>query len=172
MERPWVPASPRVMVREALPGDALAIARVHVASWQAAYQTLIPPARLATFTVPARTAAWRRNLAERSGVRTNVFDGDDGILGFASIGPSRELPGWGELWALYVAPEAWGRGVGSALFADAIVALAARGLRRVTLWVLEGNARALQFYRGNGFVLDGTRKVEDGLAQLRLRWSR
>ena len=39
----------------------------------------------------------------------------------------------------------------------------------MTLWVLEGNARALQFYQGNGFVLDGTRKVEDGLPQVRLR---
>ena len=172
MDRPLVPVSPRLTVREARPGDALAIARVHVASWQAAYQTLIPTGRLARFTVPARTAAWQRNLAERSSVRTTVFDSDQGIVGFASIGSSRELPGWGELWALYVAPEAWGRGVGSALFADAIAALAARGMRRVMLWVLEGNTRALQFYQGNGFVADGTSKIEDGLPQLRLRWTR
>ena len=37
------------------------------------------------------------------------------------------------------------------------------------LWVLEGNDRALGFYRGGGFALDGARKVEDGLPQLRLR---
>lgn len=156
-------------VREASVGDALAIAQVHVASWQSAYRTLIPPGRLARFTVPVRTAAWRRNLAERSGVRTTVFEVGGQIVGFASIGASRELAGWGEIWAIYVAPEAWGRGVGSALFADAIATLAARGMPRVMLWVLEGNTRALQFYQGNGFVLDGTRKIDDDLPQLRLR---
>jgi ribosomal protein S18 acetylase RimI-like enzyme len=160
-------------VREATIADAVAIARVHVASWQVAYRELIPASRLATFTVPARTAAWRHNLGRRSEVFTDVFDdGDDGIVGFASFGASRELPGWGEIWAIYVAPEAWGRGVGSALFADAMATLAARGLARVMLWVLEGNERALRFYQGSGFVLDGARKVEDGLAQLRLRRGR
>ena len=156
-------------VREASVGDALAIAQVHVASWHAAYRELIPASRLATFTVARRTAAWDRNLRLRSGIRTAVFVDGDQVRGFAAVGPSRELAGWGEIWALYVAPDAWGRGVGSALFADAIAALAAAGLRRVFLWVLEGNARALQFYQGNGLVLDGTRKVEDGLPQLRLR---
>ena len=156
-------------VRAARPGDALALARVQVASWQAAYRELIPAGRLAAFTVAARTAAWRHNLAHPAGVRTTVFDGDGGVTGFASVGASRELRGWGEIWMIYVAPDVWGRGVGSALFADAIAALTARGLGRVMLWVLEGNARALQFYQGSGFVLDGGRKIDDGLAQLRLR---
>ena len=156
-------------VRAATFGDAAAIARVQVASWQAAYRELIPTSRLAAFTVPVRTVAWQRNLREPSGVRTTVFDGDDGVTGFASVGASRELRGWGEIWSIYVAPEAWGRGVGSGLFADAIGALAARGLASVMLWVLEGNGRALRFYQGGGFVLDGTRKVDDGLPQLRLR---
>jgi GNAT superfamily N-acetyltransferase len=156
-------------VREATLEDAEAIAKVQVASWHAAYRGLIPAERLAAFTVRARTAAWRHNLRQRTGISTTVFAGDDGVVGFAAIGRSRDLPGWGEIWALYVAPDAWGRGVGSALFADAIGHLAGRGMARVMLWVLEGNARALQFYQGNGFVLDGARKVEDGFAELRLR---
>jgi GNAT superfamily N-acetyltransferase len=69
-------------------------------------------------------------------------------------------------------PDHWGRGVGSALFADAIAELTARQLTHVMLWVLEGNTRALQFYQGSGFVLDGARKIEDGYPQLRLRRER
>lgn len=157
------------MVREARIEDAAAIARVQVASWHAAYRALIPAGRLAAFTVPVRTAAWQRNLRPGSEVRTAVFDGPDRVLGFASVGRSRDLAGWGELWALYVDPTAWGRGIGSALFADALAALARRRLPDVLLWVLEGNDRAIGFYRGGGFVPDGTRKVEDGLPQLRLR---
>lgn len=157
------------MIREARPEDASAIARVQVASWHAAYRALIPAGRLAAFTVPARTAAWRHNLTSSSGMRTAVFDGPAGVQGFASAGPSRDLRGWGEVWALYVAPTAWGGGVGSGLFADALAALAGRGLTKVLLWMLDGNDRALQFYQGSGFALDGGRKVEDGLAQVRLR---
>lgn len=157
------------MVRLARLADADAIARVHVASWHAAYGALIPAGRLAAFTVPVRTAAWRRNLTGDARMRTTVVERDGAIVGFAAIGPSRDLAGWGEIWAIYVDPAVWGTGVGSALFADALAALAARGLPRVLLWVLEGNQRALQFYQGSGFVLDGARKVEDGLPQLRLR---
>lgn len=170
------------MVRLARREDAAAIARVHVASWQAAYRGLISERRLAAFTVPVRTMAWERNLAARGDVRTTVFEASEAcpadagaaqaaqeVVGFASIGRSRDEVGWGEIWAIYVAPRWWGRGVGSALFADAMAELARRGFSRVMLWVLEGNERALQFYQGNGFVLDGTRKVDDGFPVLRLR---
>lgn len=159
----------RRMVRLARPEDAAAIARVQVESWHAAYRGLISERRLASFTVPVRTMAWQRNLAVRGDVRTTVFEAEEKIVGFASIGRSRDLEGWGEIWAIYVAPDWWGRGVGSALFADAMAELAARGLSRVMLWVLDGNERALQFYQGNGFVLDGTRKSDDGFPVRRLR---
>jgi GNAT superfamily N-acetyltransferase len=149
-----------------------------VDSWHAAYRGLLPEQRLAKVTLPARTAAWQRILSPpssasaRRGSVTTVFDGEAGLTGFASFGESRDLAGWGEIAALYVAPAHWGRGVGSALFADAIADLTARQLSQVMLWVLEGNSRALQFYRGNGFSLDGARKVEDGYPQLRLRRER
>lgn len=159
-------------VREALIDDADAIARVQVASWHAAYRELIPASRLATFTVPYRTMAWRRGLRERGATRTTVFDVDGEITGFASVARSREISGWGELRELYVAPDAWGQGVGSGLFAEAMAWFAAHGVRSVLLWMLDGNTRALGFYQGCGFVLDGARKTEDGFRQVRLRRAR
>ena len=164
----------RVKVRAARLDDAAAIARVQVDSWHAAYRGLISDQRLAKVTLPARTAAWQRTLSPltpRVSI-TTVFEGEAGITGFASYGKSRDLAGWGEIWAIYVSPDHWGCGVGSALFADAIAELTARQLPHVMLWVLEGNTRALQFYQGSGFVLDGARKIEDGYPQLRLRRER
>lgn len=158
-----------VLVREARLEDAAALARVQVESWHAAYRELISAQRLAAFNVPRRTAAWRQVLSNLSaGESTTVFDGERGITGFATSGRCRDRSGWGEIYALYVLPSEWGRGVGSALFAESIAYLASLGLLRVTLWMLEGNQRALQFYGGNGFALDGARKMEGGFAQVRL----
>jgi ribosomal protein S18 acetylase RimI-like enzyme len=156
-------------VRLARPTDAAAIARVQVASWHAAYRDLIPATRLATYTIEARTLAWRRNLGVPGGPRTTVFVEDGGVRGFASAGRCRDADGAGELWALYVHPDAWGRGAGSALIGDALAALGARGFRLALVWVLAGNGRALGFYEGCGFRRDGGEKTEDELAQVRLR---
>lgn len=157
------------MLRHARLADADAIARVHVASWHHAYSELIPAARLANFTVERRTQAWRHNLSGRGPGRTIVAEMASGIVGFASTGPSRGERGWGEIWALYVHPRTWGTGIGSALFADAMGYLASLGYARTLIWILDGNQRAIDFYAGNGFALDGTRVVEDGYPQVRMR---
>ncbi len=158
-----------MLLRHARLADADAIARVHVASWHHAYRELIPADRLRTFTVERRTQAWRHNLSGRGPGRTIVAEAADGVVGFASTGPSRGERGWGEIWALYVHPLAWGTGVGSALFADAMGYLAELGYARTLIWILDGNQRAIDFYAGNGFALDGTRVVEDGYPQVRMR---
>jgi RimJ/RimL family protein N-acetyltransferase len=43
--------------------------------------------------------------------------------------------------------------------ATALGALRKEGFRRVTLWVLEGNARARRFYEAAGLVPDGARQL-------------
>ncbi len=75
---------------------------------------------------------------------------EEGLIhGFATTAPSREpdLPGHGELCALYVDPDQWGRGIGIALVSAARANLFALGFRNAVLWVLEGNVRAERFYR-------------------------
>ncbi|QDP96831.1 GNAT family N-acetyltransferase [Microlunatus elymi] len=57
-------------------------------------------------------------------------------------------------WALYVRAEVYGRGVGHALLNQAIGSAAAY------LWVLDGNTRAIRFYRRQGFQFDGRSKTE------------
>ena len=50
--------------------------------------------------------------------------------------------------------------------------LAARGHRRVRLWVFEANTRARWFYERMGFEEDGSRRVEDAYGAQEIRLSR
>ncbi|RSS31975.1 GNAT family N-acetyltransferase, partial [Streptomyces sp. WAC08241] len=49
-------------IREALPGDADALAAVHVLSWRAAYRGLLPRPYLEGLDAEERAAAWRTRL--------------------------------------------------------------------------------------------------------------
>ena len=87
-----------------------------------------------------------------------AVDGHD-ILGFASVGPSRDddsLPDTGELLSLYLVERAAGTGVGARLLTEAEPRLRTRGFDRASLWVLGTNARARRFYEREGWTWDGT----------------
>ena len=129
----------------------------------------MPDALLDRHTVEARAPRWRQNLTDiEPGRRTTVFERGGTVVGFTTAGPSREEDGVGEIWALYAHPDAWGTGVGRALLADALAFLLVSH-PTVHLWVLRGNARAIRFYEAAGFALDGGAKVEDEVAELRMR---
>ena len=166
----------RVSVRPATPEDAPAIARVHVASWRAAYQGLLPASLLAGLNVERRELAWQRVLQDDTQA-VFVFENAGEVVAFSNIGPCRDedKSGAAELMTLYALPEVWGRGVGKALWEADLGALLERGYREVTLWVLDGNERALRFYKAAGFETDGVTKTEqwrDDLSVHELRLTR
>jgi ribosomal protein S18 acetylase RimI-like enzyme len=84
------------------------------------------------------------------------------VVGFASVGPSRDERDIGELYAIYVDPEDWSQGAGGALLEHAEQRLA-RDFDEATLWVLAANLRARRFYEKAGWHSDGTNKTEDRL---------
>ena len=151
-----------MQVRRAWVGDAAGIAAVHVASWQRAYRGLMPAELLDSLSVPARTQRWVQNLERCApGAATFVAELDGEVIGFASVGASRDedADGAGELWALYLHPRHWGTGHGHVLHAHAVRALAATGAAEATLWVLTANERARRFYERHGWAADGATKV-------------
>ena len=160
-----------VELRDATPDDAKAIAAVHVASWQVAYRGLMPDAVLDGLSVDDRAHKWAERLAARAPRTQTVLVVQDGaVLGFASTGPSQvgEDPAAGELYAIYLDPGAWRRGLGARLHAGALENLRADGFTRAGLWVLDANERALRFYHRQGWVETGETKVDrdlvDGVA--------
>ena len=152
-------------IRTANADDADAIAGVHVAAWQRGYAGLLPADLLAALSVPERAEGWRRHFASAGEVWVWVAGDVDGqVQGFASIGLSRDADaptGSGELYTIYVHPQCWSTGVGKKLLATAVETLASRFVT-ATLWVLEGNSRARQFYQAQGWQLDGARKTAEG----------
>ena len=77
------------MIRLAKSADADAIAAVHVRGWQAAYRGYFPDDFLDGLSVADRAERWVAWLADAA-QPTAVYETPAGIVGFVSIGPSRD----------------------------------------------------------------------------------
>lgn len=152
-------------VRVARPADAAGIGLVHVRSWQAAYRGHFPQDFLDNLDPVQRGEGWRRQLDLGLGPDQVLLVSEIAtkVVGFVNAGPCRDedADGRGEIYALYVLPELWGRGLGRELMAAALDALAGLGFEEVTLWVLEGNHRARRFYEAGGWSVDGATKTDN-----------
>ncbi len=153
-----------ILVRRATPDDAASLAAVEVTSWRAAYRGLMPDAFLDRLSAEEKTASWRRNLLKHgpSGrKRLRVAIGDDGVIGFVRVGSMWDAGEVGLVYLLYVLPDYWGHGVGTALMSAALDDLRDLGMREAVLWVLRDNQRARRFYEGLGWRPDGRTTTED-----------
>lgn len=149
------------LIRLARPSDARGIAQVHVAGWQQGYRGLVDPAFLEALSVGQREQGWARILG--AGHRVLVHESAGQVDGFVSFGPcgDQDAPAAaGEVYALYVAPDRWGSGVGRRLLAAAVDELGGSPASEgpPVLWVLEGNRRARRFYQRQGWWPDGSRR--------------
>jgi ribosomal protein S18 acetylase RimI-like enzyme len=153
-----------VHLRRARETDARSIAEVHVGTWREAYRELLPAEYLDALSVESRERYWADELhvlpADR---RPWLADTDVGIVGFACSGPSRDEGAafsTGEVYAHYVMPECWDKGVGRNLLHHAERDLLQHGYDEATLWVLADNARARGFYDVAGWHADGAVKLD------------
>jgi ribosomal protein S18 acetylase RimI-like enzyme len=157
-----------VELRDATPADACAIATVLVQSWRAAYRGLLPDDVLADLSVSDRERFWSDTLTARP-VHTRIVVAaiGDAIVGFAATGPplvpdDRADPTLGDLYALYLDPDVWRRGIGTQLHAAALDRLRSCGFTHAGLWVLDTNERALRFYNRHGWTDTGRTQVDRG----------
>ena len=150
-------------LRRAEPADALAVARVHVRSWQAAYRKLMPDDYLDQLRPEDRAKKYDFGNLDPIRPQTIIATESGGIRGFATTAPAQDsnMSDYGELCALYVDPDHWGRGIGVALVSAARARLFDLGFRNAILWVLVGNVRAERFYRRDQWTPDGGRRTED-----------
>jgi len=142
-------------VRRATSIDARAIAEVHVATWRGAYAHVFPAQVLDALSVDEREQMWRQ-IAWADAMGLFVAEEERGVVGFVNVGESRDLPGEGELYAIYVHPDEWGSGAGASLLEAGREWLEQRYSTAI-LWVLEDNPRARRFYEREGWVPDGRR---------------
>lgn len=156
-------------IRAAEPADAEEVERLRVAGWQAAYRGILPDDYLNRLRVDGerrrRHMIKQATAAHRSVLVESVAVQADAVVGWVSGGRCRDAdrpgPGHGEVYAIYVLPEWWGRGAGRLLMAHAVRALTEAGQPDITLWVLEANEQARRFYAAAGFRPDGARQLLD-----------
>lgn len=143
--------------------DAEAIEAVHYASREAVYA-----GRVVDWPPPGpdregRIERWKAWLGD-SEISAVVGEVDDRIVGFCTIRPSRDegaAEATAEMPTLYVHPDLWHVGHGQTLCRAGLERARERGFDSLTLWVLEMNERAREFYKEFGFVPDGGTKVDE-----------
>jgi ribosomal protein S18 acetylase RimI-like enzyme len=169
-----------VKVRRARTEDAARIAAIHVRSWQVGYQGQIPQDYLDGLDPAAGHIRWAETVQREDMARGGTFvvtDDAGDLAGFAHVDASRDADATasvGEVWAIYLSPDAWGKGLGRELMTATLSYLANVRYTQVTLWVLDSNDRARRFYEAAGFRSDGTVKVDGsrGFALHEVRYAR
>jgi ribosomal protein S18 acetylase RimI-like enzyme len=130
------------------PGDAAALARVHVRSWRETYAGLLPGPFLAQMNAGVYARRWRRQLMLAEPPELVLCaEGAGGLVGYCGAAFSGHAA---EVSTLYVIRPAQRRGLGKRLLSSAAKVMADRGAASLHLWVLNGNARATAFYEHLG----------------------
>ena len=159
-----------VIVRAAVLEDARGIATVQVRGWQTAYRGIVPVPALDAMSIDEREARWHKSLLVKSADTWVAVEGST-VVGWASAGRGRDQDVstlTGELWAIYVHPSHWRKGVGLRLWTTAAEDLRESGYAEATVWVLKDNLPARAFYQRVGFHPEPEleKQVELGGAQL------
>ena len=126
---------------------------VHWQTWREAYDDLLPAEFQETMTLE-RCRFFSKKYPE------NTLIAIDGlkVIGFISYGNFRDKTMQaGEIIALYVLKDYYGKGIAQKLVKAALTAL--DSFSEIFLWVLKDNKRAIAFYQKMGFTFDGQEKM-------------
>ncbi len=124
-------------------------AYVHYKSWQETYAGLI---------LNGMTLRKCTTIAHKWTDDILVAKDGEKVIGFVGYGAYRDntLPEHGEIYGIYVLAEYHGMKIGYELMNAALKMLSE--YKRIALWVLKGNDRAVRFYERYGFCFDETKK--------------
>jgi len=164
-----------ILIRTALVEDAAAILGVHTRARASYYRGYLPDEEIAAQN--KREPSLYEGIIRRPDRTTLCAELDGDVAGFLMIGPcyhpEPDPRVTSQLYRIYVDPERFRLGVGSALLNAALDVWRAAEVTAARLWVWDFNTRALAFYAAHGWVADGHENPEpthiDGHRQLGLR---
>lgn len=138
-------------VRDARPDDVPAIQRVADRAWRAAYGDFLTES-----TIDAAMAEWYdaddlQARIEHEGTCYAVAVSDGHVVGFVTGGPAESDDEVAFLGAIYVDPDAWREGIGSALLGTFETFCRNRAFGRIRFGVLSENESGQSFYRKHGY---------------------
>ena len=126
---------------------------VHWQTWREAYDDLLPANYQETMTLEKC-----RFFSQKYPENTLIAMDGKKVVGFISYGNYRdETIQAGEIIALYVLKDYYGKGVSKQLMHAAFVAL--DQFSEIYLLVLKDNKRAIAFYQKMGFTFDGQEQI-------------
>lgn len=126
---------------------------VHWQTWREAYDDLLPAEFQETMTLDGC-----RFFSQKYPENTLIAMDGKKVVGFISYGNfCDEAIQAGEIIALYVLKDYYGKGVSKQLMHAAFVAL--DQFSEIYLWVLKDNKRAIAFYQKMGFTFDGQEQI-------------
>jgi len=166
----------RIEIRKVLPEDSEKYVQTHIDCWKAAYRDIIPDEFLDNMQnqLEQRTESVRQTLQDPGDRCFYCAQIDENIVGRLIFGKDQEEsnPDIGEIHAIYLLEEYWGKGYGTQMLDYALTELKNAGYREIHIWVLEKNHRARRFYEKHGFRLDEAKKdVEVGKVLTTIRYS-
>jgi ribosomal protein S18 acetylase RimI-like enzyme len=131
------------MIRKAVTGDALGIAKVHVDTFRSTYNGIYPDEFLSNMSYERARHTWETTHLVPSSPNAVYIAEDESehIVGFAICGPDRDSdPIYkGEVIGLYVLQKMQRRGIGKRLMLAAVQDLSSRGFSSMLVWVLADN---------------------------------
>lgn len=146
--------------------DARAITRINALAWREAYADLLPDEVIAQFGADPSDEQLReyadRLAHDRDGIHLAESDGAPRGYSYVRWGEdTKSFVGENEagLKEIYVEPDYWGEGIGTALLERGIDALP-ENVERLRLEMLDGNEVGHRFYAARGFDRTGSSEFE------------
>jgi ribosomal protein S18 acetylase RimI-like enzyme len=146
-------------VREATVEDVPGIQRVARSGWRETYGKFLSEAAIETI-LDDWYAADEFEGPITSSESVYLVAEIDGVAGYASAAPTANEEA--QLYAIYVDPDHWNDGLGTALLDGVRDRLSDRGSRRLRVEVLAENTVGVSFYESRGFERTSEREREIG----------
>ena len=154
--------------------DAVAVARVHAASWKATYRGILPDTYLDGEVDLERAEYWHTALNGQRYPIVKLARASGEVVGFIALHNDPDDQGYDfTIEHLHLLPECQGQGLGRYLMKAAAEMVLANGAANLCLWVFEENIAAIGFYERLGGVTDahGSDKFAGGDApDRRIGW--
>lgn len=145
------------IIRPARLADARAIGQIEIETWRSTYAGMLPDRVLLGMSEQRQAASWAGFLRHRP---SDVYVAEGAapaarLLGFGNCGPQRD-PAFdfaGEIYTLYVAPDAQGNGLGRLLLLALFARLVECGHRSALIWVVQANPARFFYERLGGALV-------------------
>jgi ribosomal protein S18 acetylase RimI-like enzyme len=157
-----------MLIRDARPEDAAAVAKVHVDGWRTAYRGIVSQEYLDSLSYEKRRQGFLERLRTQADAITLVAEESGLVFGMVLARPNEDIQSRyvGQIYAIYLLEEHRRRGAGRALVEAVCRRFIECGILSMIIWVLEANEPARAFYERLGGRLVDRQIVTIGRQEL------